>query len=84
VIGPWSATTVLVAVTVAISFCADYLVGSIDRIDKDVHTSKNFISLILIPIVGNAAEHTTACVMAVRNKMDLVSDNLLFYRVVLL
>ena len=27
--------------------------------------------MILIPIVGNAAEHVTACVVAVRNKMDL-------------
>ncbi|RKK66527.1 hypothetical protein BFJ71_g17898, partial [Fusarium oxysporum] len=33
----------------------------------------SFIGLILIPIVGNAAEHATACVMAVRNKMDLAT-----------
>ncbi|KAK7572206.1 hypothetical protein V3481_017406 [Fusarium oxysporum f. sp. vasinfectum] len=70
---PWSATAVLVAVTVVISFCADYLVGSIDSIAKDAHTSKSFIGLMLIPIVGNAAEHATACVMAVRNKMDLAT-----------
>ncbi|KAF6525502.1 hypothetical protein HZS61_011297 [Fusarium oxysporum f. sp. conglutinans] len=73
VMSPWSATAVLVAVTVVISFCADYLVGSIDSIAKDAHTSKSFIGLILIPIVGNAAEHATACVMAVRNKMDLAT-----------
>jgi Ca2+:H+ antiporter len=84
VMNPWSAAAVLVAVTVVISFCADYLVGSIDSIAKDAHTSKSFIGLILIPIVGNAAEHATACVMAVRNKMDLVSGNLLPYLVVLL
>lgn len=84
VMSPWSAAAVLIAVTVVISFCADYLVGSIDSIAKNAHTSKNFIGLILIPIVGNAAEHATACVMAVRNKMDLVSDNLLLYVVVLL
>ncbi|KAH6866142.1 Sodium/calcium exchanger protein-domain-containing protein [Thelonectria olida] len=70
---PWSAAAVLIAVTVVISFCADYLVGSIDSIAKDAHTSKSFIGLILIPIVGNAAEHATACVMAVRNKMDLAT-----------
>ncbi|KAI8402087.1 hypothetical protein FOFC_17392, partial [Fusarium oxysporum] len=73
VMSPWSAAAVLVAVTVVISFCADYLVGSIDSIAKDAHTSKSFIGLILIPIVGNAAEHATACVMAVRNKMDLAT-----------
>ncbi|EGU71873.1 hypothetical protein FOXB_17618 [Fusarium oxysporum f. sp. conglutinans Fo5176] len=70
---PWSAAAVLVAVTVVISFCADHLVGSIDSIAKDAHTSKSFIGLILILIVGNAAEHATACVMAVRNKMDLAT-----------
>ncbi|KAH7146005.1 Sodium/calcium exchanger protein-domain-containing protein [Dactylonectria macrodidyma] len=73
VMSPWSAAAVLIAVTVVISFCADYLVGSIDSIAKDAHTSKSFIGLILIPIVGNAAEHATACVMAVRNKMDLAT-----------
>ncbi|KAH7248177.1 Sodium/calcium exchanger protein-domain-containing protein [Fusarium solani] len=73
VMSPWSAAAVLVAVTVVISFCADYLVGSIDSIAKNAHTSKSFIGLILIPIVGNAAEHATACVMAVRNKMDLAT-----------
>jgi Ca2+:H+ antiporter len=30
-----------------------------------------FVGLILIPIVGNAAEHTTAIVMALKNKMDI-------------
>lgn len=83
VMSPWSAVAVLIAVTVVISFCADYLVSSINSIAKDAHTSKSFIGLILIPIVGNAAEHATACVMAVRNKMDLVSDNLLLYLVLL-
>ncbi|KAM5344530.1 hypothetical protein ACJ41O_013066 [Fusarium nematophilum] len=73
VMRPWSAAAVLIAVTIVISFCADYLVGSIDSIAKDAHTSKSFIGLILIPIVGNAAEHATACVMAVRNKMDLAT-----------
>lgn len=67
----WSAAAVLVGVTVIISICADYLVDSIDAIVATGAISKNFIGLILIPIVGNAAEHVTACVVAVRNKMDL-------------
>lgn len=72
----WSAAAVLVGVTLIISFCADYLVDSIDDIVATGKVSKNFIGLILIPIVGNAAEHVTACVVAVRNKMDLVSSSL--------
>lgn len=67
----WSAAAVLVVVTLVVSVCADYLVNSIDAIVESHKISKNFIGLILIPIVGNAAEHVTACVVAVRNKMDL-------------
>ncbi|KAK3381358.1 Sodium/calcium exchanger protein-domain-containing protein [Podospora didyma] len=70
-LGPWSAAAVLVAVTVLISFHADYMVDSIDALVATGKISKNFIGLILIPIVGNAAEHVTACVVAVKNKMDL-------------
>lgn len=72
-ISAWSAAAVLVGVTLIISFCADYLVDSIDAIVATGKISKNFIGLILIPIVGNAAEHVTACVVAIRDKMDLVS-----------
>lgn len=68
---PWSAGVVLVVVTVLVSVCAEYLVDSIDSVVASGHISKNFIGLILIPIVGNAAEHVTACVVAARNKMDL-------------
>lgn len=72
-ISAWSAAAVLVGVTLIISFCADYLVDSIDPIVATGSISKNFIGLILIPIVGNAAEHVTACVVAIKDKMDLVS-----------
>lgn len=72
-ISPVAAGVVLVSVTVVVAICADYLVGSIDSLVETAHISKSFIGLILIPIVGNAAEHVTACVVAVRDKMDLVS-----------
>lgn len=72
-LSPWAAAGVLVVVTVLIALCADYLVDSIDALVERAHISRNFIGLILIPIVGNAAEHVTAVVVAVKNKMDLVS-----------
>ncbi|KAH7016141.1 calcium/proton exchanger, partial [Microdochium trichocladiopsis] len=68
---PWSAGLVLIVTTVLVSICADYLVDSIDPLVERTHISRNFIGLILIPIVGNAAEHITAVVVAVKNKMDL-------------
>ncbi|KAL6897011.1 Ca2+ transporter [Trichoderma evansii] len=70
-LGPIAATVVLVVVTILVAICADYLVGSIDDIVESANISKAFIGLILIPIVGNAAEHVTAVVVALRNKMDL-------------
>ncbi|RPB03949.1 Calcium/proton exchanger [Choiromyces venosus 120613-1] len=62
---------VLVVVTVMVAICAEYLVGSIDDMVASSGISKTFIGFILIPIVGNAAEHVTAVVVAMKNKMDL-------------
>ncbi|KAK9463044.1 Sodium/calcium exchanger protein-domain-containing protein [Lipomyces oligophaga] len=61
----------LTAVTVLVSVCADYLVDSIDSLVVTTGLSKTFIGLILLPIVGNAAEHVTAVMVAMKNKMEL-------------
>lgn len=65
---------VLVLVTVLVAVCAEYLVGSIDEIVASSGISKTFIGLILIPIVGNAAEHVTAVVVAMKDKVDSPSS----------
>ncbi|KAK5995004.1 Vacuolar calcium ion transporter [Cladobotryum mycophilum] len=70
-LGVYAAAGVLVVVTILVAICAEYLVGSIDDIVESANISKAFIGLILLPIVGNAAEHVTAVVVALRNKMDL-------------
>ncbi|OQD75144.1 hypothetical protein PENDEC_c008G06764 [Penicillium decumbens] len=70
-LSPWAATVVLVIVTILVAICADYLVGSIDSLVQKTGMSKTFIGLVLIPIVGNAAEHVTAVVVAYKDKMDL-------------
>ena len=71
ILSPWAAAVALVIVTVLVAICAEYLVDSIDSIVETAHISRTFIGLILLPIVGNAAEHVTACVVAYKNKMDL-------------
>jgi Ca2+:H+ antiporter len=71
ILSPVAAVIALVVVTVMVSLCADYLVNSIDSIVESAHISRTFIGLILIPIVGNAAEHVTAVVVAYKGKMDL-------------
>ncbi|KAJ3248338.1 hypothetical protein HDU78_000964 [Chytriomyces hyalinus] len=62
----------LVCVTVVIGFCAEFLVDSLDGLAKQASISKTFIGIIILPIVGNAAEHVTAVSAAMRNKMNLV------------
>ncbi|KAF7552816.1 hypothetical protein G7046_g7294 [Stylonectria norvegica] len=71
IMGPVAAGAVLVVTTLLVAICAEYLVGSIDDLVASAGISKAFIGLILLPIVGNAAEHVTAVVVAVRDKMDL-------------
>lgn len=61
----------LASVTVIVSFSAEYLVGSIEGIVESSGLSKTFVGLILLPIVGNAAEFVTAVNAAMKNKMDL-------------
>ncbi|CUS23314.1 LAQU0S09e01992g1_1 [Lachancea quebecensis] len=66
-----SSLSFLAATTVLVSLCADFLVGSIDNVVATSGLSKTFIGLIVIPIVGNAAEHVTAVIVAKKDKMDL-------------
>mmetsp|Transcript_21526 Transcript_21526/g.54236 ORF Transcript_21526/g.54236 Transcript_21526/m.54236 type:complete len:401 (+) Transcript_21526:387-1589(+) len=69
--GFWSAMSVLGAATIATAFLSDYLIQSIEPAVVSFGTSKEFIGIIILPIIGNAAEHYTAIIMAGKNKMDL-------------
>ncbi|EOD50132.1 putative calcium proton exchanger protein [Neofusicoccum parvum UCRNP2] len=71
ILGTFSAGVALVVVTLLVAVCAEYLVDSIDAIVQTAHLSKTFIGLVLLPIVGNAAEHVTAVIVAYKDKMDL-------------
>jgi len=61
----------LVVVTGFVAVCSEYLVDSIDSITKAWGISETFAGMVLLPIVGNAAEHLTAVSVAMKNKMDL-------------
>ncbi|KAG8834034.1 hypothetical protein FRC17_009672 [Serendipita sp. 399] len=60
----------LLGVTLVTSFCADYLVASIEETAERYKIPETFIGIILLPIVANAAEHFTAVFMALKNKME--------------
>ncbi|EKM55294.1 uncharacterized protein PHACADRAFT_120527 [Phanerochaete carnosa HHB-10118-sp] len=61
----------LLGATLITSFCADYLVASIEETADRYGIPKAFIGLILLPIVANAAEHVTSIWMAMKDKMEL-------------
>lgn len=66
-----SAAIALLSVTVITALCAEILVASIEETAERYHIPKAFIGVVLLPIVGNAAEHVTAVWMAVKNKYEL-------------
>ncbi|KAI7863271.1 Sodium/calcium exchanger protein-domain-containing protein [Spinellus fusiger] len=67
----WMSILLLLLITLMISVCAESLVSAIEIVIEEWHISQTFIGLIILPIVGNAAEHVTAVTVAMKNKMDL-------------
>jgi len=65
------AVVTLLLSTVIIAFCAEFMVDGISAITEGGGISEEFVGLILLPIVGNAAEHATAVTVAIKDKMDL-------------
>lgn len=61
----------LAVVAVLISLLSDMLVDSVTGAAEQLHLGQHFIGLVLIPIVGNVAEHASAIVMAAKGKMDI-------------
>jgi Ca2+:H+ antiporter len=66
--------TILGVATVLIAILSELLVESIEPMTKAAGISEMFVGIILIPIVGNAAEHSTAVIMALKNKMDIAIE----------
>ncbi|MBA0825566.1 hypothetical protein Goarm_010504, partial [Gossypium armourianum] len=71
VIGFWSGFSWLVGMTLIIALLSEYVVGTIEAASETWGISISFISIILIPIVGNAAEHAGAIIFAFKNKLDI-------------
>lgn len=65
------ALIILLAATVLVGFMSELLVASLEGFTETFGLSEFFVGLIIIPIVGNAAEHAAAIFFAMKNKMDL-------------
>ncbi len=66
-----SAIVLLGVATVLIAFLSEFLVGSIESARHGLGLTETFVGVIVVALVGNAAEHTTAIWAALKNKMDL-------------
>jgi Ca2+:H+ antiporter len=76
--GPeWSRKTsliVLLLATIGVAVMSELLVESIKEAGESLHLNDIFMGVIVVAIIGNAAEHSTAVLMAMKNKMDLAMN----------
>jgi Ca2+:H+ antiporter len=61
----------LAVAAVAVGVMSEILVGSISDASEDIGLSQFFVGVFVVAIVGNAAEHWVAVLVAAKNKMDL-------------
>ena len=65
------AIVLMAAATLTIVFMSELLVGALEPTAEDWGLTDLFIGVMLVPLVGNVAEHFVAVQVAMRNKMDL-------------
>lgn len=73
----WSrgrAVAVLLVATAFVALEAEFLVASLEPALEDLGLSELFVGLIVIPIIGNAAEHSSAIMFALRDKVDVTLE----------
>jgi Ca2+:H+ antiporter len=68
------ALAVLAGAALAVGFESEMLVGSLHAAIVALHIPTAFVGLILIPVVGNAAEHASAVFFAIKNKLDITVE----------
>ncbi|MDQ4121332.1 MAG: calcium/proton exchanger [Acidobacteriota bacterium] len=71
---PWSVKRAVLTLLIATAFVAlisEFLVGAVEGARETLGLTEVFVGVIIVAIIGNAAEHSSAILMAIRNKMDL-------------
>jgi Ca2+:H+ antiporter len=69
--GAWKAIGLLGIATAGVVFMSEILVHQIGAVISTLNISQAFLGLIVIPIIGNAAEHATAIVVARKGQTEL-------------
>ncbi len=67
----WVAAGLLFVATIGTAWNSELLVGAIRPVTVELGWSQVFIGLVIIPIIGNAAEHSSAVYIAVKDRIDL-------------
>lgn len=73
----WSgkiAIIILFLATIAVAYVSENLVHTFETVAHELGWSELFIGVIVVAIVGNAAEHASAIIMAYKNKMDVAVE----------
>lgn len=73
----WSkgkALTILAVATLAVAYVSENLVHTFETVAHSFGWTELFIGIIIVAIVGNAAEHASAVLMAIKNKMDIAVE----------
>ncbi|MDP9343668.1 MAG: calcium/proton exchanger [Actinomycetota bacterium] len=73
----WSARAallVLIGATALVAVESEILVGALEPALADLGLSRFFVGLVVVPVIGNAAEHSSAVSMALRNKVDVTLE----------
>ncbi|XP_052177320.1 vacuolar cation/proton exchanger 3-like isoform X2 [Diospyros lotus] len=70
-ISKWESMIWLSILTAWISYLSEYLVNAIEMASVALNIPVAFISVVLLPIVGNAAEHASAIMFAMKDKLDI-------------
>jgi Ca2+:H+ antiporter len=68
------AIIILFAATIVVAFISENLVHTFEEVGERFGWSELFIGVIIVAIVGNAAEHASALLMAMKNKMDVAVE----------
>ncbi|MBV8077889.1 MAG: calcium/proton exchanger, partial [Planctomycetaceae bacterium] len=69
--GRRKSTIILIVATALVALMSEVLVAAVEEASRTVGLTQVFVGVIVVAIVGNAAEHSTAVLMALKDKMDL-------------
>lgn len=72
--GKWKSVSMLAVATLIVAYISEHLVHTFDIVAKSFGWTELFIGIIIVAIVGNAAEHASAVMMAYKNKMDIAVE----------